>query len=190
MPTDEQLVNEYIAGDEEAFRALVERYVRPVYGFVSRFIPGKGDAEDITQDVFISVWKHIRGFDTEKRFKTWIFTIAKNTALNRLKKKKPKLFSEFTLEEEEKSAIVDSLPDPTSLPEDIFMHKELSRELIEALETLPPMYRLVLLLYYFEDFSLQETAEILKESLNTVKSRHRRGLIILRKYLGGPRDAP
>ena len=85
MQTDDELVLRALKGDDEALRLLVERYLKQVYRFVFHYLPSSEDAEDVTQEVFVKVWKHLRKFHRDQNFKTWVFTIAKNTALDFLK---------------------------------------------------------------------------------------------------------
>ncbi len=180
--TDEQLVGKYLAGDESALRALIERYLKPVYNFVYRYVGNEGGAEDITQESFVKAWKHLRRFDQKRKFKTWIFTIAKNTALNWIKKKRPALISEFENWEGD-NELSDSIADPSPLPEELFERSELSIKLSSAMDKLNPNHRTVLLMRYKENFTFQEISESLGKPLHTVKSQHRRALIKLREIL-------
>jgi RNA polymerase sigma-70 factor (ECF subfamily) len=184
MPTDEQLIVEYLKGDEAALRTLIERYLTPVYKFVSRYVRTSGDAEDITQDTFLNAWRAIRAFDERRRFKTWIFTIAKHTALNWLKKKKPALFTEFVNTEGE-NMLLESLTDEGPLPNELFARKEVKDKLDKVLERLHPNERAVLSLRYNDHLTFQEIAKVLGEPLNTLKSRHHRAIINLRRILKG-----
>lgn len=178
---DEELVGDYLKGDEQALRSLIERYLRSVYNFVYRYV-GKDEAEDITQNVFVKVWKNIKKFDRNKKFKTWIFSIAKNVSLDWIKKKKPRLFSEFENEEGD-NLLAESISDSSPLPEELFARSDLKRRLSEYMEKLSPNYKIVLTMYYNDHLTFKEIAEVLNESLNTVKSRHRRAIIQLKKLL-------
>lgn len=180
--TDEELIRAYLDGEKSAFEILVKRYLKPVYGFVFRYVGNRGDSEDITQDVFVSAWKNLKRFDATRKFKTWLFTIAKNASLNWLKKKKPSLFSEFTTAEDGQR-FEESIEDSEPVPEKLFERANLKEELEKAIGELNPIYQTTLLLYYTEDFSFQEIADIENESVNTVKSRHLRALAELRKLL-------
>src|SRR5580698_6338138 len=90
---DAALVAAFMKGDGDSFAALVDRYMPMVYKFTYRYVGNADMANDIVQDVFIKVWKNIHKFDQKKNFKTWLLTIAKNTALDAVKKKKAVLFS-------------------------------------------------------------------------------------------------
>jgi len=180
--SDQQLVADYLSGDEQSLKFLVERYLRPIYGFTYRFVNGAQDAEDVTQDIFVKVWRHIKQFDQEKSFKTWIFSIAKNAAIDFLKKKKTIPFSEFENEDGE-NTIMENLVDSSPLPSELLERSDLKEMLAKAMEKLSPKYRMVLFLRYNDHFTFREIAESLGEPLHTVKSRHRRALIMLKKFL-------
>jgi RNA polymerase sigma-70 factor (ECF subfamily) len=182
--TDEQLVETYRAGDEASLQVLFERYVGPVYNFVCRYVGNEGDAQDIVQDAFVSVWKNIKRFDPNRKFKTWIFAIAKNASLNWIKKKKPILFSAFENAQGE-NVLADTLSDPAPLPDELLADVDLARKLSLAVAQLNPNWRAVLSLRYDNQLTFQEISEALSEPLDTVKSRHRRALLHLKELLSG-----
>jgi len=180
--TDEKLVEDYLTGDENALRLLFKKYINHVYNFVFGYVKNRGDAEDITQDTLMKAWKSLSKFDKSKKFKTWLFEIAKNTSLNWIKKKKPVLFGEFKSEENQES-LEESLEDTWSIPEEIFERKDSSRKVFEAVDRLNVNYRQILILYYKEHFNFREISEITGQSVNTVKSGHRRAILSLKKLL-------
>ncbi len=182
IQADEQLIKIYLLGNEEALRFLIERYLKPIYNFIYRYVGNTGDAEDITQEVFANVWKNLKDFDQNKKFKTWIFSIAKNASLNWIYKKKPSLFSEFENKNGE-NLLAESIVDPSPLPDELFVSADLNKKLSAAMEKLSPNYRMVLFLRYNDHFTFQEISESLNEPLNTVKSRHRRAILLLKKLL-------
>ncbi len=163
---DQELIAKYLAGDEESLEILIKKYLKPIYGFVYRYVRNSQDAEDITQETFVKAWKNLRKFDPEKSFKTWIFSIAKNTSLDFLKKKKTIPLSDN---------IIETLADPVPFTPEL--------SLTDILEKLPPKYQTVLSLRYNGHFSFREIAEVLKESIDTIKTRHRRGIARLKKFL-------
>ncbi len=178
-----QLIRQYLKkGDEEALKTLISQYLKPVYNFVYRYVGNSGDASDITQDVFVAVWKNLKKFDQSKKFKTWIFEIAKNTSLNWLKKKKPYLFSDFENEAGD-NILVQTIADTGLLPEEIFSRNESVKKLAMAMAKLNPDYQKVIKMHNDEDLTFQKISEFSGESLNTVKSRYRRALLALRKIL-------
>lgn len=181
--TDEQLVGAYLAGEESAFSVLIDRYMRPLYGFVFQMVQNDAVTEDVIQETFIKAWKHVRRFDQKKSFKTWIFTIAKNTTFDFLKKKKALPFSWF--QNEEGGNVLENISDESVHPEEILDREATTLELKEKLALLSPAYRTLLHLHYQLGFSLHETAVILSEPYNTIKSRHIRALQSLKKVFGG-----
>lgn len=182
---DQILIEKYLQGDEKSLEVLIRAYLRPIYSFVWRYAGNAQDAEDITQEVFVKVWRHLKKFNQNKSFKTWIFAIAKNASLDHLKKKRAIPFSEFD-QEDGSNLITDTLADPSPLPMELLEKAGMARMLNEAMKKLSPQYRMVLFLRYNDHFTFREIAEVLEEPLQTVKSRHRRALIILRKLLNQP----
>jgi RNA polymerase sigma-70 factor (ECF subfamily) len=163
---DQDLILKYLAGDEKSLEILIEQYLKPIYSFVYRYTGSASDAKDITQDVFVRVWKNLKKFDQNKKFKTWIFSIAKNSAIDWLRKKKTIPLSDD---------IMDTFAVPAPLVPEL--------SLTAILEKIPVQYRMILFLRYNDHFFFREIAESLGENLNTIKSRHRRGLIILKNKL-------
>ena len=178
--TDEALITQYLAGDEKSLEILVQKYLRPVYSFVCRY--GSIDAEDVVQDTFVKVWKNLKKFKGENKFKPWLFAIAKNTALDYLKKKKEVPMS-VLVNADEKIDWLENVPDPAPLAMELLERADLKEKLDAALNRLSPPYRLVMFLRYNDHFNFREIGEALGEPLDTVKSRHRRGLIMLKEIL-------
>ncbi len=117
---DEEIINLYKQGNQEAFKHLIDRYTSPIYNFISR-IANQNDAPDIIQEVFIKVWKSLDRFDSSKAsFKTWLFTIAKNTTTDFLRKKHHLLFSDMNKNDsEETDSFAENIPDDKLLPHQI-----------------------------------------------------------------------
>ncbi|MBA3046881.1 RNA polymerase sigma factor [Patescibacteria group bacterium] len=183
--SDEQLIAKYLLGDEKSLEILIKRYLKSIYGFACRYAGNAQDAEDITQEVFIKIWRNLKKFDQQKSFKTWIFSIAKNTSIDWLKKKKAMPFSNFENKKGE-NLIANTLADSALLPDKIFELSDAARMLNAAVGQLAPKYRAVLLFYYNGCFNFREIAETFGESVNTVKSRHRRALLLLKKLVVEP----
>jgi len=186
--TDEKLVQIYLNGDEKALEELVRRYLPLIYNFSRRYSGDTDNASDIAQEVFIKVWKNLKKFDQNKSFKIWIFTIAKNTALDWLKldwlKKKNavpfSLLKEFNNNEKFLENILDLKQ--ISIIDEIYQNS-VSKNLALVIEKLPLKYENVINLHYDKGLNFREIAGFLKEPINTVKSRYRRGLIFLRNFL-------
>jgi len=173
---DQQLIKDYFKGDDESLEFLIKRYLKPIHGFIYRIVGDLAEAEELTQEVFVRVWRHLKKFDQDRSFKTWLYAIAKNAAFDFLRKKKAVPFSAFE-DEAGDNPLLDQLAD------EIVARQDLSALLSSAMKKLSPKSRALLSLYYLEHFTLQEIADSLDESINTIKSRHRRALIALRKIL-------
>lgn len=180
--SDKQLIVDCLKGDEESLELLIQSYLKPIYSFVYRYTGSTQDTEDITQEVFVKVWRNLKKFDQQKSFKTWIFAIAKNTAFDHLKKKKVIPFSYFENEKGE-NIITETLADPSPLPDELLERAGVAQILTSAMEKLSPQYRMVLFLRYNDHFTFREIGESLGEPLHTIKSRHRRALIQLKELL-------
>jgi len=180
--TDGQLIVAYLAGEEKFLEILIKRYLKPIYSFACQYVGNSQEAEDITQEVFIKAWRSLKKFNQKKSFKTWIFAIAKNTCIDFFKKKKTIPFSNFENEEGE-NELIKTLADTDLLPDKLFERANMAQTLALAIGELSLKYRMVLLLRYNNNFTFQEIAKVSREPLNTIKSRYRRALILLRKLL-------
>lgn len=181
--SDAELIEEYHKGNDAALEKLINRYISPIFNFVSVYIHDKQSAEDITQEVFVKMWRHLKRFDVNKNFKTWLYTIAKRTAWDFLRKYK---IMPSSLTEE---VHLEQMQDTATSPSEKMKVADRQKLVQLALEKLPILYQEVLNLYYIEDLNFREIAEVLNESINTVKSRHRRGLIMIKKLISLD-DAP
>lgn len=179
--TDQELVKRYLDGDKASFDVLVARYLKLVYSVMLHFTKNVEDAEDLAQDVFVKALRHLSSYNPEQSFKPWLMRIAKNHALDWVKKKKPLMMSELDLETQER--IMNELPDPSPLQDAQFEASEKAKALNSAMAELNPEQQKVLFLRYMKDFSFNEIAEELGELMNTAKSRHQRALAALRKII-------
>ena len=179
---DKNLVVEYLAGDEDVLSYLIDRHLKSVYLFVFGLVSDAVVAEDITQDVFVKVWKKLKSYDDKYSFKTWLFSIARNTVIDYYRKKKEVVFSEFENEAGD-NVLIDTLADEAPLADEALAKIQDISAFNEILKKLPPLYKEVLLLRYAEDLSIEEIARVLKRPVETVKSQHRRGVLHLRALL-------
>ncbi len=178
--TDEQLVGQYLEGKhEQALEELVRRYMPLIFGFTKRYTGNQSVAADITQEVFVKVWKNLTKFDRAKSFRTWIFTIAQRTAIDELKKKQALPFSALGGEEDFSESLIDTAP---SVVDQIFAQQQY-RELATAVAQLPKNYRSVVELYTQGELNFREISARLHEPLNTIKSRYRRAIALLKKLV-------
>lgn len=183
--TDENtsaLIEEAASGDADAFALLVEGHIRHVYAFAYRLTGNAHDAEDATQETFIKAWKHLKKFDMKRNFKTWLLAIARNTAIDGLRKRRPKNFSELG-DTDAEERFEDALAADELLPDEIFERAELRVSIESALAELPLDQRSVIVLKYIDGLTFEEIAEVTSKPMNTVKSHYRRGLTTLKKIL-------
>ncbi len=170
---DAELVRACLTGDERAFREIVTRYQSRLLNFIYRTIGDRERAEDLVQEVFIRVYRHMARFDQTKKFSTWIYTIASNLAKNELRNRSRNplvLFQTLTQgwDDEERPL---EFEDPDARPDDQFRKRHL-RELIDKfVAQLPVHHREVFVLRELEGKSYEEIAEITSCNLGTVKSR-------------------
>jgi len=182
-PGDEQLVWLYIKKkNEHALEDLIKRYLPLIFTFTRNYTGNQDNAADITQETFVKVWKNIKRFDQSKSFKTWIFTIAKHTAIDWLKKKNALPFSAIQ-DEIGDDNFANSLADESPSITEQLVFQESSNELTFALTQLPSDYNAIVNLRINDDLNFREIAERLKKPLNTVKSQYRRGISLLKKIL-------
>jgi RNA polymerase sigma-70 factor (ECF subfamily) len=170
---DAAVVGVFLDGDERAFQELVERYQARLLNFVYRTIGDREKAEDLVQEVFIRVYRHLARFDRTKKFSTWAYTIASNLAKNELRNRSRNPLVLFQAikrnwEDEERPL---QFEDPASRPDDLYRKRHL-RSLVEAsVARLPEHHRQVFVLRELEGKSYEEIAEITSCNLGTVKSR-------------------
>lgn len=170
---DSQTVAAYLAGIPEAFDVLVERYQKRLLNFVYRTIGDRERAEDLVQEAFIRVHRHLDRFDQTKKFSTWVYTIASNLAKNELRNRSRSPLVLFQAIKKHWDA--DHRPlqfeDAHTRPDDLFRQRHL-RQLVQwAVQQLPEHHRVVFVLRELEGKTYEEIAEITDANLGTVKSR-------------------
>ena len=171
--TDPQVVAAYLAGDPLAFEELVERYQRRLLNFVYRTIGDRERGEDLVQEVFIRVHRHLHRFDQTKKFSTWIYTIASNLAKNELRNRSrnPLVYFQTIRKNWEADHRPLQFEDHRNRPDDLYRKRHL-RNLVEwAVNQLPNHHRAVFVLRELEGKTYEEIAEITDCNLGTVKSR-------------------
>jgi len=174
---DKDIISQYLKGDEKSLEFLVKKYLKPIYGFVYKNVGDINIAEDITQEVFVKVWKNLRKFNLEKEFKPWIFKIAKNASIDYLRKKKSIPFSRFENKNGQNILIETLESNDKNLTESINNKKEF----LDIIEKLPKKDQEVIDLRYIQGMSFKEIAKSLKKSINTIKSQYRRIIIKIKK---------
>jgi RNA polymerase sigma-70 factor (ECF subfamily) len=181
---DAALIARLKAGDQEAYATLVEHHASRVYRIALRMMGNEADAEDVLQETFLSAFKSIDSFEERSRLSTWLYRIATNAALMRLRRKEPVQVSvEEPVERDDGELMPRQFFDFCCLPEEDLLREEAIEEMLQAVEELPATLRSVFVLRDIEGFSTQETADALDLSISAVKSRLMRARLKLREQL-------
>lgn len=173
---DEQLpVREARAGQPEAWDALFKRYQLPLYTYVFQLVHHEQTALDIVQETFINAAKYIGGLQEDRKFGSWLFSIAHQKCVQHWRKRRPEAVP-IDAEGEE-------FTDRDAGPLELLIRREQEEQFMKFLGQLSAPHRAVLLLHFVEDFSLEEIARITETQLGTVKSRIHYAREALRKLL-------
>jgi len=185
---DALLIAAVVKGDKRAFRILIDRYERLVVSIVFKMIPQKEDGEDLCQDVFLKVYEKLPTFRFQSRLSTWIGTIAFNTCINFMKKRKLLFLEDIKSlsNNDHDSGIKSELMfiDTGTKPDEQLLDKEKEEVMLKSIERLPVIQRLVLNLFHQNELSLQEISEMTDLPVNTVKSHLFRARKQLKELLG------
>ena len=168
-----ELVAAHLAGDTGAFQELVSRYRGRLLNFVNRMIGDRERSEDLVQEAFIRVYRHLHRFDTTKKFSTWIYTIASNLAKNELRNRSrsPLVLYQSLRPQGDEDQRPLQFEDSSSRPDDMYANRYL-REVVNAtVATLSPHHREVFVMREMEGRSYEEIAALTRCNLGTVKSR-------------------
>ncbi len=171
---DFELINKILSGDNDAFSEIVTRYKNLVYSVILRMINDYEEANDISQEVFIKVYKNLAKYQPEYKFSTWIMRITTNHVIDYLRKRKQETVNIEDVDYELSSS---------SNPEREYLEKEQSEIFAKAIGKLPEMYKLPIVLYHIKRFSYQEIADMLNIPLSKVKNRIFRGRRLLKEIL-------
>lgn len=178
------LVAEARAGRPEAFTELVNRYQRHIYRLALNITHNREDAEDVLQESFLKAYSHLHQFQGNSRFYTWLVRIAVNEALMKLRKRHAdKSVSVDDVVETDDDLMPREIVEWRDTPEQRYAKAELQDILNQAIEGLEPSFRTVFVLRDVEDFSTEETAQLLNLSVPAVKSRLLRARLKLRQRL-------
>ncbi len=184
--TDELLVHKTIQGDRNAYGQLVERYQHQLYDLVFKMVNNQEDARDVSQEIFIKVFRSLDKFRYESKFSTWLYRVATNHCLDFLRKKKREKEKYLTRESPLESGTSGELRSGAwSEPEHSLLQKENLLRLQQALGELPESYRLPLLMQHYRRMSYQEIAQIMDIPVKTVATRIYRAKNMLKECLAG-----
>jgi len=183
---DNEIIKSIVQGDRDSFRILVERYQQMVFRTCMGFLHNKEDAEDLTQDVFIQAYQSLSRFKGESAFSTWLYRIAVNASLNKIRKSKLKLvferFENLTGSDRTGSDTYPVIKNDED-PEKIIIRQEHSEWLGRALDSLPENQKTAIVLSKYDDLSQKEIAEIMKTTEGAVEALLQRAKKNLREKL-------
>lgn len=184
--TDAQIINYILNGDRSRFNTLVWRWEKPLYNFILRYLGNKELARDVSQKVFIRVYKNLNKLRDPNKFSSWIYQIASNLCKDEIKKMSYRDFISLDLIQENNENDGYRLPDQLrdseqSLPDAKLNQKQISNIVQKALQQLPEEQRVVIIMKEYQGLKFKEIAETLNQPLNTIKSRMYYGLNGLRK---------
>lgn len=181
---DALLVERLKAGEERAYELLLAQFQQAVYSLVQRLIDDASEASDVTQDVFLKVFRNIGSFRGQSSLKTWIYRISVNEAHNRRRWFGRHRKAEIELESDDAGKNwLEHLSDQSKTPYEVVLNHERRIAIERALAGLSPAFRDAVVLRDLEDLSYEEIADVLDISIGTVKSRILRGREALRKAL-------
>jgi len=167
----EELMARIAEGDEYAFEILVNRHQTSILNLIYRFIGDRTHAKDLAQEVFIRVWQAAKTYKPKAKFTTWIYRITANLCFNELKSARRRRWFQFhRSNEDNEGSIEETFSDGSPTAEDLLLEKERSRQISDALQSLPDNQRMALVLKRYDDLSYQEIAKILNCSVSAVES--------------------
>jgi len=183
--TDSELIKLILHGDKEKFRILVEQYQKMVFRTCMGFLHDKDDADDLTQDIFLQAYQSLHSFKGEAAFSTWIYRIAVNASLNRVRKNsRTMVFNRLeSLFGSGKGKDLSLPVIDTEDPESILIRQENSRWVQNALDSLPENQRTAIVLSKYDDLSQKEISEIMNTTEGAVEALIQRAKANLRVKL-------
>lgn len=180
---EEKLIKRIKKGDRDAFAELVELYKDKVYQITFRMVGNAEEAQDIAQETFLRVYYNLDSYNSSFKFSTWVYRIATNLSIDYLRRRKQAFSLDKAMEGTDGMDLHDFLADPTQGPEEVLLTGELQGQVQQAIKTLSPKYKSIMILRYLEDLSLSEISDIVKLPISTIKTRIHRGREALKKKL-------
>jgi RNA polymerase sigma factor (sigma-70 family) len=172
--SDYEIIQKCLAGNQQYFEELVTRYKKLIYSVVYNMINDKEEVNDISQEVFIRIYKSMDRYNPEFKFSTWSVRIATNLCLDILRKKK---VDTTPIEE------IGDVSSDGDTPEARYISKERSQKIRRAIEGLPEKYRTLIILFHQNGLSYEEMTNVLDEPMTIIKNRLYRARLMLREAL-------
>jgi RNA polymerase sigma factor (sigma-70 family) len=174
--TDNEIILECLNGNKESFSELVTRYKRLVYSVVYKFTKDSDEANDMAQDAFIKIYRSLPQYNSQYKFSTWTVKVTTNICIDHMRRKKAETVS---LDE------IENIVGKNNSPEEHYLRMEKSMILKRAVDSLPEIYRVPIILYHQEGLSYKEIAEKIDKPISIVKNRIFRARHVLRESLAG-----
>lgn len=172
--TDVELIEMCLGGNDEAFSEIITRYKKLVFNVIYNLSVNKSDVSDISQEVFLKVYRSLKSYNPQYKFATWLIKITTNVSIDWLRQKKNNHLSVDDITE---------TSDDESNPEDQFIDKEELKQLRKAISELPEMYRVPVVLFHQQHMSYREIEKVINEPQTIVKNRLYRGRHMLKEKL-------
>ncbi|MDX8362674.1 MULTISPECIES: RNA polymerase sigma factor SigW [Bacillaceae] len=176
-------IKQVIKGDQNAFAEIVEIYKDKVFQLCYRMLGNRHEAEDIAQEAFIRAYTNIQSFNQDLKFSTWLYRIATNLSIDRIRKKKPDYYLDAEVSGTDGLTMYSNVAADEALPEEELERLELHETIQGEILKLPEKYRTVIVLKYIDELPLKEISKILDLPIGTVKTRIHRGREALRNQL-------
>lgn len=173
-----------LKGNQDAFEEIVTLFQHRLFHICYRMLGNKEEAEDIAQEAFVRAYINIHTYDQKRKFATWLFRIATNLCIDRIRKKKPDYYLDAEVPGTEGLTMYSQIAAAGELPDEEVERMEMQDRMQYEISRLPDKYRSVIVLRYMEELPLQDISDILEIPLGTVKTRVHRGREALRKQMG------
>ena len=185
---DAVLAHQALAGEKQAFDALVHRYSTPLFNFIFCYLGDYDLACDVLQQVFLRFYISLPKLNSGDPFKAWLFQVARNCCVDELRRRRRNAihFSQLeSMSPESETSVLSSIPDQSPLPEDLAERHDLQELLLKTIQTLPPKFRSVVQLRYAGQLSFAEIGQVLCMPEATAKTYFHRAKLLLRSALRG-----
>jgi len=178
MVEDKQLIRQVLKGNRHAFQQLVERYQNYAFTIALRIVHSREEAEEVAQDAFLKVYQQLGTFEDKSKFSTWLYTIVYRTAIDHTRRRR---LNAYSLDDDD--AYLQLADDPGAAPAEALHREDLREQLSIAIKRLKPVDGSIVTLFYLNDASIKEIAEITELSVSNIKTRLHRLRETLRRVL-------
>jgi RNA polymerase sigma-70 factor (ECF subfamily) len=182
---DAEVVRQCRLGNEQAYRQLIERYQPRIYSLAVRMVGQAQDAEDVTQETFVRMFRAIDRYDPARPFAAWLFTIASRLCIDHIRRRRSRPISLVQRETGSQDEHLIEVEDTGLKPDEIVSRAEEEQRAHTLVDSLPPHYRIVVMLRHQQDLSYEEISQVLHLPLGTVKARIHRARALLKERLEG-----